>query len=91
MPKGDYYADDGQAHWHQGRDDGAKEDHEDDQCNRDADALSLTQVAFRQFILFVGDTGIPHYQHAEAVLAVSLVDDVQHRLDVLQRLVEVAS
>ena len=83
-------AHDGQAYWHQGGGDGSEEDHENDEGDRDADAFSLPQVVFRELVIVVVGAGVPYQVHAEAVLPVGFLDDVEEGGDVLQGIFEAA-
>ena len=83
-------ADDGQPYGHQGGGDGAEEDHEDDEGDRDAEAFSPLQVVFRQLVVVVGGAGVPYHKYVEAVLAVRFHDNAKDVLDVFRGLLEVA-
>ena len=88
MPMATTMHNDGQAYWHQGGGDGAEEDHENDEGDRDADAFSLPQVVFRELVIVVVGAGVPYQEHTEAVLPVGFLDNVEEGGDVLQGIFE---
>ena len=50
--------------------------------------FAAAEVIFGDLVLFVGDGGVAYDVDVEVILAVSLLDDVQDGLDILQGLVE---